>query len=125
VRMIVLESRQPGAVYVLPGEPDLFLLGQAFAIQSEGDVSHNCQPREKRKFLEDDPAVQPRAFHLVPVHIDSTARGLGQAAGNAQQGRFPAARRADNADEFTVADREGNVLEDTKIARAVPTVPAG
>jgi hypothetical protein len=81
---------------------------------SEGDIAQGVEVGKKGVGLEDDADAPPRdgnAGDVPPVDADGASIGLLQAGDNAEKGCFPATRRAENADEFAFADRQGHLPE--------------
>ncbi|MCY1177578.1 hypothetical protein D9M73_178920 [compost metagenome] len=95
--------------------------GHLLHAQAEGDVLLHGHVGEQRVALEHhaDAALLRRQRHQVlPVQQDLPAVHFGQAGDAAQQGGLAAAGRAQQGDEFTLADFAVNVAEDRGLAVA-------
>ena len=84
-------------------------LGVAHDLQRQGDVALDGAPRIERRRLEDIAvgALLARLFRRHAVDRDRARGRLLQIGDDAQQGGLAAARRADEGDEFALADRRG------------------
>ena len=73
------------------------------------DVVIDRQPGQQAVVLEDHGPVGARRVDLAPVQGDRAAGHVGQTGDQVQQGRLAAAGMADDADEFALVDRQGDV----------------
>src|SRR5262249_60778348 len=108
VRIMPPESGQP---HELQGSLDpcrSFVSGNAARHEAEADIGLDAHPGKEAALLE---------YHCV---LDRPARRLdldratgldGKAREDAQQRRFPAARRSDDADEFARRDAQADIVE--------------
>ncbi|MNL38173.1 hypothetical protein D3C87_1603680 [compost metagenome] len=79
--------------------------------QRQPDVLFHRQPREQAVLLEHDAALQAGARYALAVQQDLAAVILFQAHHQPQQGGLAAAAGADDADELSRGDGQGDVLE--------------
>ena len=76
-----------------------------------GDVAHDGAPRQQRMALEDDGAVDARAFDRLAVDDDGAFRRRVEAGEDVEHGGLAAAGVADDAGELAALHRQPQVLE--------------
>ncbi len=82
--------------------------------------------REQRVALEHDAAIRGRLRHdRLAVDEELALRGRLHAEQHLQEGRFPAARGADDRDELMIGDIEIHVLEHDVIVVRLPQILRG
>ena len=87
-------------------------------------VSVDGHPRHQGRVLHHDGPVRPGAVDALPLEQDLALAGLKEARDQMEQGRLAAARRADQANEVALVDRQVDVSErvDDLRARPVPDI---
>ena len=85
--------------------------GFAAGLQPEHHVALDREPREQRVTLKHHPAVGSRPLDLLTVQEDLAAGGLVESGDDADQRRFAAARRADDAQKLPAAHLETQPVE--------------
>ena len=80
----------------------------------------DVEPGEQRVVLEHDAAIRPRALDRHPVEQHRAGVGLLEAGENIEQGRFPAAARAEQGQKLARLDVEVDygALDASLVARA-------
>ena len=90
------------------------LFGQVAQAQTEGDVVIHLHVRPERVFLEHHrgrPLVGRHVDDALPVDLDIARRGLFKARDHPQRGRFAAAARAQNAQEFAILNLDVEIVD--------------
>ena len=123
VRVVVGEILQAHEIDDVRDALPALLGGNSHRLESEGDIAGDSEPGEKRKLLEYDAAVQSRASHRASIDENRSAARRIQPRDQVQYRRFPASRGADHADEFALADREGDVVEYAQTRAVARTAP--
>src|SRR5581483_2676440 len=112
VRIVILEPREAHELDELERALLVFLsVSTAAAFEAKEHVLQHRAPGQKAGVLEDHRAVHTGAFDLFSVEDYFAAGGLKQPVGDIDEGRFAAARRADDRDEFALVDRQIDVFE--------------
>src|SRR5205085_4691637 len=115
-RIRVLEAAKADELHVVRNPISLLLIREAE--EAEADISFDGQPRKNAALLEDEDASRIGTGDALVIDHHVPRCWLHESADDVQQRRLPAARRAENADEFAVADVEGNVFEHRHLAEA-------
>src|SRR5262249_41250271 len=79
---------------------------------------HDREPREQRVALEDDRAVEARAFDRLIVDDHGTIRRRLQSGQDVEHRGLAAAGVADDADEFAARHRQPQLLQNPRAAAA-------
>src|SRR5690606_13004535 len=116
----------------LAGEPDAFellsdaaadlRLGDALALEPEGDVALDRQVREERVALEDGvgrAAVWRQVGDVGAVDPDPPAARPLEAGDHPQRGRLAAAARPEQREELAAVDREIEAADGRQLAEAL------
>src|SRR6185312_14739649 len=112
MRVSFLEFRQADELEMALGNLFLLLPRQALlALQPEHHIAEHVEPREKRGFLKHHEAMPPRPDNRLAIGKDAAAVGHGQPGDDIEQRRFPAAARANEAEEFAGRDGQRDVIE--------------
>jgi hypothetical protein len=82
--------------------------------QAERDVLAHGQPREHAIVLEDDAPIGTGTGDRLAVQQHAARRRLHEACDDIHHRRLAAARRADDGDEFAIADRVRHVVDDAQ-----------
>ena len=91
-------------------------------LQHERDVVAHAEPRQQREILEDEGDLVQRVGRRHAAQHDLAGRRLQDAARDAEQRRFAAARRADDRDDLAFVRVQRDVLERREIAESVRDV---
>src|SRR4051794_35549016 len=110
-RVVALEPLQADLGDISPDDPLALGPSHAALAQAEGDVALDREPGEERVGLEHHAAVRPGAAHLLAVEQHAPGARPVKAGDDAEQGRLPAARGAEDGDEVVVPDREPDRLQ--------------
>ncbi len=86
-------------------------LGSRKSGETEPDVPFDGKPREDTALLEDEDATRIGSAHRFAVNANFASSGLEKTRDRTKEGGFAAARRAQQADEFTVAELEIDIFE--------------
>ncbi len=100
--------------------------GAAANAQREADILGDGLGGEQGIGLEDesDPAlVRRQGLHSLAVNGERARVSPGEAGDDAQQGRLSAAAGADQSDEFTRRDVEGDVVDGGDVAEGLGDIP--
>src|SRR5205807_8804835 len=90
----------------------------ALRLEPDLDVLQHGEPGKQRKALEHHGDVAGRPVDAAARNGDVAAGRRHQAGNDAQEGRFPAARAAEQGDDLAVGEREVDVVEYQHIAGA-------
>ena len=91
-------------------------------VEAEGDVVLDGEVREERVVLEygvDRPSVRRTFRDVGPSEQDPSGRGLFEARDEAERRRLATARGAEQGEELTVVDLQGELLEGLDVAEAL------
>src|SRR5580704_6754383 len=94
--------------------PTLLPLEHASRVQTGGDVSPDRRPREERRILKDEDPRRVRPVDNDTVGPNRACCRSIKAGDKAQQGRFAAARGAEQRYEFSRRDAEIDRLKNLK-----------
>src|SRR5579872_4044160 len=111
MRVAVREPLQPDHFEIAADGLMPLLARLAPDAQPELDVVPNRLPRKQRMLLEAHRVVGPWPQHRLAVDQDLAVGLRLQASGDAQEGGFAAAARAENGEELPGVDRDVDAVE--------------
>src|SRR5215211_6098061 len=109
-RVAVDEARKADRLDRLLDEPRRLALPELLVAQRQRDVAAHRHPRQQRArvLLEDQRHLGRRRRHPAATQLDRAGARLEQPGHALEQRRLAAARRADDADELLLGDREAD-----------------
>src|SRR4029077_14061703 len=111
VREATLEPAQPDHGEKALRDRVRFALGEALLAQDVLYVLLDVEPGKQRMVLEHNAAIRPRALDRNAVEKHFAGVGLLEAGKNVEQGRFPAAARAEQGQELSGLNGERKPIE--------------
>ena len=99
-----------------------FVFGQAFALETKGDVLPNVEVGKQRIRLEhhvDRAVVGRHGRHVLTTEQDAPRRGLLKAREHAQQGRLATTRTAQQRKDLALADRQRDLIDRHRVIKTL------
>ncbi len=111
VRIGVFETLETHACDVFLRHSLAFRAGQAFQLETEGDIAHDAGPRHQREILEHEGAFRSRAGDLAAVDIHLAGRRRNEAGDDLEKRRLAATGRTQKRCELPLGKVDGNIIE--------------
>ena len=121
-----LEARQAEALEEWRRRPSRDATRHASVAKRKRGVVDRTHPRKQEVALRHvRAAVEPPRRRVLSLHLDRPRRRLAEPAEELEQGRFPAARRPDDAENHARADLRVDPLDHPQVAERMPERVSG